>query len=99
MTDETRAIEPALTPEEWQALPDAAAAVAVMALPSLRRQPERMQIVMALANAALPDDDPRKITWEDVYALRNWDLLDEGKTQLYLKRLAAKLAAFLPPEG
>jgi hypothetical protein len=104
MTDEARAIEPALTAEEWQALPDAAAAVAVMALPSLRRQPERMQIVMALANAALPDGDPRKITrahvrmLESLRAAINKQRKENFEGVALLDELIASLSALLPPE-
>jgi len=60
--------------------------------------------VMALANHALPDDDPRKITRADVENLR-----DEARAQreqysdehmgLWLDGLADKLAALLPQEG
>lgn len=59
--------------------------------------------VMALANAALPDDDPRKITREDVAwlndAAQHLDrlrLVDDDAADA--QRLAAKLAALLPPE-
>jgi hypothetical protein len=56
---------------------------------------------MAIANAALPDDDPRKITRGDV------DAVDEATTFLpeqmhdlvaILRATVAKLAALLPPE-
>jgi hypothetical protein len=65
--------------------------------------------VMALANAALPEGDPRKITWADVGALRfvasdseNLGWRDDpnpelGQTIFRARRLADKLAALLPP--
>jgi hypothetical protein len=67
--------------------------------------------VMAIANHALPDDDPRKITRDDVEALgyarafaEDPALLIEGSLPIdraltrVIHRLAAKLAALLPPE-
>jgi hypothetical protein len=60
---------------------------------------------MALANAALPDDSPYKITRADVALLRKWntyantyyaaELTVEESVQW--NRLIAKLAALLPP--
>lgn len=57
----------------------------------------------ALANAALPDGDPRKITREDLAPIgvaRDWFAMS-GDTEArdVLARLYAKLAALLPPEG
>ena len=65
--------------------------------------------LMALANAALPDDDPRKITREDVAACRAFDFnfwgMESDSVEVRradcerLQLLAAKLAALLPPEA
>ena len=48
--------------------------------------------------AALPDTDPRKITWEDVAQLNDAARIS-GDTPfgVFLRNLAAKLAALLPP--
>jgi hypothetical protein len=65
---------------------------------------------IAKHNAALPDDDPRKITREDVALLRSeyeaimdaqsdeyWDAVAVERANGF-KALADKLAALLPPE-
>lgn len=72
--------------------------------------------VMAIANYALPDDSPYKITREDVAFLRvraencwaterhaveifRTDVADDARrAAMYFDKLAAKLAALLPPE-
>lgn len=62
---------------------------------------------IALANAALPDDDPRKITRDDVFVLRQLPAFmrglgmgsdPEGGAKA-VTTLADKLASYLPPEG
>lgn len=61
---------------------------------------------IALANAALPDDDPRKITARDVGLLRDIAVGLDAATDIpgamgcgrTLVRIADKLAALLPPE-
>jgi hypothetical protein len=73
-------------------------------------QPDDFAEQMRLANGSLPDDDPRKITREDVEACREFDYRffaneEEDSVRIgraeceALQRLAAKLAALLPPEG
>lgn len=54
---------------------------------------------VAIANAALPDTDPRKITREHIRACRR-ELNDwvEDRDEI-LKRLAAVLESYLPPEA
>jgi hypothetical protein len=103
-------IPPALTAEEW------AAAYARETDASLGFHPLHTELVQAadfgryaqaaaLANAALPDGDPRKLTHEDLEELR--DLMQPGsdaalrhaETQAALGRITAKLAALLPPRG
>lgn len=77
------------------------------------RDPAKLAAAMALANAALPDGDPRKITRDDIRLLwevansqefcsediddRGRDHFDNGDKQR-IAALSAKLAAFLPPE-
>lgn len=51
-------IEPALTPEEWKTLPASAWDMVAEEWVLLSDH-----VKIALLNAALPDDDPRKITW------------------------------------
>lgn len=53
--------------------------------------------LMALANAALPDGDPRKLTRADVRLVE--DVFGEAWDDIPAYRaLAAKLASLLPPE-
>jgi len=53
--------------------------------------------VVALANAALPDGDPRKITHADLAAL--WSVgYPKHIDRAGLARLYGKLAAILPPD-
>lgn len=55
--------------------------------------------VMAVANAALPDDSPCKITRDDVALIHETWEGDRGYMNAdKLRRLSAKLAALLPPE-
>jgi len=60
----------------------------------------RADAAMAVSNNALPDDDPRKITRADVRALLyEWECSSAtDDPDAFLRRLAAKLAALLPPE-
>lgn len=99
-------IAPALTAEEWASKSKADAGGVRFTLelgfvgvvpqitfdgvgPMLRYSD--MPALMALANAALPDDDPRKITRADVETLRRHD-------DAILDRIADQLAALLPPD-
>src|SRR5690349_10334096 len=111
MPHETKAIEPALTPEEWKHDERVAAFArepGSRLLMGDRDDDRSCHRLMALANAALPDDDPRKITRDDIVLLLN---LSRGIATFYnqgdernmavrdqTRALAAKLAAFLPPE-
>lgn len=103
-------IEPALSAEQWAELvvelPDEHAWTEpgyLCANDNDRWGTSRVpaHIAIALANAALPDDDPRKITRKMVTGLREiasdqpWD---EG-LGLWLNRVADVLESFLPPEG
>lgn len=118
MPDESRPeITPALSEEQWARSADGVEEFvwngrtfsnAGMA------DDEAARTVAALANAALPDDDPRKITRADVENLKQivWELKqgvrDEppnnpDRVGKYARgdaafSLAAKLAALLPPE-
>ncbi len=91
MTDTTK-VEPALTAEEWER--------------SRVRSTDYMiedasggceyAKVIALANAALPDTDPHKITAKMVETLRNmWYVDQEG--EMLLNRIADVLESYLPP--
>jgi hypothetical protein len=76
------------------------------------REPIDLVAVIALANAALPDDDPRKITRRDVrrcndiadglereYAAgRAFEALGSSAIVDEWRTLAARLVAYLPPE-
>jgi hypothetical protein len=63
---------------------------------------QEIPTLIALANHALPDTDPRKLTREDLHAVMDASNgqeseFNEGDDRLY--RLEAKLAALLPPDG
>lgn len=120
MTDR---IEPALTPEEWRI--SSAALRPQFAIQELQglydsngdAQPldvADMPRVIALANAALPDSDPRKITRHQLFCLREvlanfsaalavgdfGDFLKPGLEEYasQAETLAAALESYLPPE-
>jgi hypothetical protein len=114
MATEANRIEPVLTAEEWaevkrldcrahfQATTDLPPRLREMALASDQGR------AMAVANSQLPDDDPRKITHEDVEVVQQmaddtFDAADSmdtspNTTHFTLRRLAEKLRALLPPE-
>jgi hypothetical protein len=87
MPDETRAIEPALTLEEWynvkesdrQSLHEAAGAMMQAFMPDVdgpglgRTTSERLAACMALANVGLSKSNPHKITHEEIAACRSFD--------------------------
>lgn len=118
MSDETATmIPPALTPEEWAKVQrdtlmpyDAFDAISAFGM-SRPSNADSAVALIALANAALPDRDPRKITRADVDALRQlagtvriptgdgMTFLTPGGGPPWATALAAKLAALLPPEG
>lgn len=116
MSDTTTEIQPALSPDEWalhrsdrglevQAFPEEASmniqdwgAMSQVSVGS-----EDLPAIIALANAALPDSDGRKITRETVRALRDWIVPcnnHAGFRQLavLLHHHASALAALLPPK-
>lgn len=103
-------IEPALTPDEWKQwhegeryiMPAEDSKHAGMMLNRRAFEIEtRPFAVMALHNASLPDDDPRKITRKDVIELLvvsdHLDLHPDWSKAL--ESIAAKLDALLPPVG
>ena len=112
MTDE---IAPALTPEEWRIYDRAVESARekgdaliysvrpwIVNAGSTR---ESLPRAMTIANAALPDDSPYKITRSDLdkldcaaSALRH-EYGSDDEDAADLDALAAKLAALLPPEG
>jgi hypothetical protein len=61
----------------------------------------RLPAIIALANAALPDDDPRKVTHETVRALRSAGWALDGAHQTdhgdRVRRVADVLESYLPP--
>jgi hypothetical protein len=121
MADE---ITPALTPSQWAARSNDCAVIhdGALRLPGIGEWPDEAAPldatdalgVMALANAALPDDHPNKLAWADVEVvtriLPQWMAAARGESvtidlatspQDVLERLsalAAKLSALLPPE-
>ena len=65
--------------------------------------PHELPGLIALANAALPDDDPRKLRREHIAALRDATVRDvigdEDREQTnILRNLADALESYLPPE-
>ena len=65
--------------------------------------PDELPGLIALANAALPDDDPRKFRREHIAALRDATVRDvigdEDREQTnILRNLADALESYLPPE-
>ena len=58
--------------------------------------------IMALANAALPDGHPAKLTADDAEwcrLLAGNHTVDFGELQTWAAQMRAKLVALLPPEG
>lgn len=114
-------IEPALTPEDWRI--SSAAVGPEFALQRLRDlydshgeaqalRVQDMPQVIALANAALPDDDPHKVTREKVERLHegarammntHYERCTGGCTcereSDALAAFADTLASYLPPEN
>jgi hypothetical protein len=109
----TEHIEPALPPEDWAMHAESAADENVALQEYLSWHTVRPVQSIALANAALPDTDPRKITREMVEAMRYAAYMlmevsreaadDEEFAKLHTNadRLFAgadALASYLPPE-
>lgn len=99
MTDR---IEPALTAEEWAR----GGKFGHVTLDSWREHPERIPGTIALANAALPDSDPRKITRKMVdYLCELANDEDDARAMgeqtqvdtIRVRAIASALAAYLPP--
>lgn len=94
-------VRPALSAGEWAELDHYPASPSTLEdVQTLPLIDDRHRAV-ALANHALPDGDPRKITRADVDALRD-DLSDHpddrARQEAVLRRIADKIAALLPPE-
>jgi hypothetical protein len=101
MADE---IKPVMSPDEW------GEALERLRTPDLPRmyayEPLGDAQVMALANAALPDGHPNKITREDVDALATAmnelrylaQMVPGSGERLTIGLLRRKLSALLPPE-
>lgn len=91
-------IEPALTAEEWADFARSSRLARKGMLGAVLGSGQ-LPKVLAMANAALPDGDPRKITRDDVLILRQvvgaW--FPDWRMEA-LAELAAKLAALLPPK-
>lgn len=100
MTDR---IVPALTPEEWanadptslHGFDDGGIYVNMGRTIDERDVSGRPAALLALANAALPDDDPRKITREWLNSLRS---LAADLPEPELADIANALESYLPPE-
>lgn len=74
MPDETRTIEPALTPEEWARYRASESVVYEYVLqgPDGKLWEPTTHQEMAILNDTLPDGDPRKITRDDIQML--WEV-------------------------
>jgi hypothetical protein len=101
-------IEPALSAKEWRDEMDFAGpsseltrAVGVAVLSRPKDPKSALRALIALANHALEDDDPRKITRNLVHGLRQWAtrLTLEGNGEEELNAIADALESYLPPEA
>lgn len=104
MTDK---IEPALTPEEWRDALSEDMRDGLAYEVSYLWGRERPHAAIAIANAALPDSDPRKLAREMVRYLleiaRFCESVSEERTgeiepETKLRDIAAALESYLPPE-
>ena len=116
MTD-TPKIAPALTALEWEealAWPHGLLDYLVKpgdAIGYGKDKPEDLRALIALANAALPDDDPRKITREKIATLREMvgyaagaytssgESEDLKADEAFLSPFLDALESYLPPES
>lgn len=92
-------IQPALTAEEWERKQRQLAGRWMGGITPETNTAKFREI--ALLNSELPDDDPRRITREDVEAVQfaSEHLIGfNDYVPTALSTLAAKLAALLPPE-
>ena len=93
-------IEPALTAEEWADFARSSRLARTGMLEAVLGSGQ-LPKVLAMANAALPDGDPRKITPQDVLDLQSMSNTMDYEPVMYsgdIDRIAAKLAALLPPK-
>lgn len=93
MSQESK-VPPALTAEEWEyALGQPHGLLEYLMRPA--------EAIIASANHALPDDDPRKITREWVEQLRAWaGVLENDRGDVAgadLRSIADALESYLPP--
>lgn len=101
MSETDTAVPPALTREEWEVVMGRGV---VAGRPNSRDylgdHPTVSHFRMAVANTALPDDHPGKITRLNVQMLRALLVAFEPNDHVndWLPALADKLAALLPPE-
>lgn len=96
----TNEIRPALSAEEWagrhakralRVFLDARGGITVAGDSggAGTHDPATLHAIIAIANASLPDDDPRKLAWEDVDMLR--------QPYINMPNLAARIATLLRP--
>lgn len=96
-------IAPALTPEEWASKPRLEKYVIVFTRTIGEPDPDILPtsaMLIAVANAALPDDDPRKITRAKLEALRSLAIMHEtarGADVTDERRFIDALESYLPP--
>jgi hypothetical protein len=95
-------IEPALSVEEWAAFESETGPGFKMLGRLTFVSPDQHWQRIAITNALLPDDDPRKITRVDVEEVRKQAIIHSRERtaegwQSYLHTVADKLAALLPP--
>lgn len=106
-------VEPALTPDQWRWWLGPTVNLSLSIDGACDRVGYDLHLsrpaLMALANANLPDGEPRKLTWAMVYAIRRaaavagesfrslspYGLSDEERTALL--GAAAAIASLLPP--
>lgn len=112
------AIKPALTAEQWnewrgkksrdrehvvQDIRDAADAA--FSLRPTTAPTDSELAAAALLNDCLPDEDPRKITWETIDVLQSFierlerDKIGSANDRAALRRLTAALESRLPPDA
>lgn len=114
MTEQPNKLEPALTPEEWALVQQGHEHVLHSVVSDIAMAPRGYMLqAMAIANHALPDDDPRKITRELIDEISDAIWLharavfrgddDEGNeadvdaAEARVRRAFAPLLALLPP--
>lgn len=93
-------MEQAMTPEEWDRLPDREEWRAVRmdaAGYSAAEMDDAIAHDIAIQNAMLSDDDPRKFTWAKLDELRRCIASTGHADESEATQLADAIASYLPP--